>query len=123
MVIIDSAVYENIEGYILFIIRENMCSRTRSKKKAKEMIDSLLRYLGGAINFNISPYKEFGNPQGYRLYPYQDKKSKATWGFAYERLENGDAIVRGMKNTKLIKESDGLDKIMSLMERLDNLYK
>ena len=62
------------------------------------------------VSYRISPYKQFGNPQGYRLYVYKAPLSKSQWGFAHQRFDDGNIIVRGMINMKLIRESDGIDK-------------
>ncbi len=123
MVIINKSVYKNIRRYTRYIIKENLCSEQRAIEKVTLMIRSLIQGLSGCVTHRLSPYKKFGNPQGYRLYVYKDPKSKTQWGFAYEKLVNGDIIVHGMKNMQLIKEEKIIQQVLSLMERLDNLYK
>ena len=123
MVIFDKCVYKRIRSYSKYIVKENMCSIERTIEKVTTMIRTVIKDIDSNVTYRISPYKQFGNPQGYHLYVYKDRCSKSQWGFAYQRFDDGNIIVRGMTNMKLIKESNDLDKIMSLMERLDNLYK
>jgi hypothetical protein len=123
MVIFDKSVYKSIRKYSKYIIRENMCSIERTIEKVTLMVRTVMNDLDSCVSYRTSPYKQFGNPQGYRLYVYKDPHSKSQWGFAHQRFDDGNIIVRGMINMKLIRESDGIDKVLSLMERVDNLYK
>ena len=122
MVIIDSSVYKKLDDYIAYIVRENQCSRGRAKQKVLEILQSLENNLGGIVTHRISPYKQFRNPQGYRLYIYKDPKSKTQWRFAYEKFENGNVIVHAMANMKLIKEFQVPIGVISLIERMNKLY-
>lgn len=122
MVIIDSSIYRKLDDYIAYIVRENQCSRDRAKQKVMDILQSLENNLGGIVTHRISPYKQFGNPQGYRLFVYKDPKSKTQWGFAYEKFENGNVIVHAMTNMKLIKEFQVPIGIISLIERMNKLY-
>lgn len=123
MIIFSTNVHKAIFSYASYLIQESMCSYEKTIEKIDLMYNTLLQNIGGIVTHRISPYKQFGNPQGYRLYVYRDSRSKSQWGFAYEKLSNGDVVVWGMTNMKLIKESNSLENIMSLMERLDNLYR
>ena len=67
------------------------------------MIQAINSYLGGFVNYRLSPYKELGKEKGCRLYVYKDNKSKTQWGFAYKELDNNSVIVLYMKNLKLIR--------------------
>ena len=122
MVIIDSCVYRKLDDYVAYIVRENQCSRDRAKQKVLDILQSLENNLGSIATHRLSPYKQFGKPQGYRLYVYKDPKSKAQWGFAYEKFENGNVIVHAMTNMKLIKEFQVPTGIISLIERMNKLY-
>lgn len=122
MVIIDSCVYRKLDDYVAYIVRENQCSRDRAKQKILDILQSLENNLGGIVTHRISPYKQFGKPQGYRLYVYKDHKSNTQWGFAYEKFENGNVIVHAMTNMKLIKEVQVPIGIISLIERMNKLY-
>lgn len=123
MVTFDKCVYKIIRKYSKYIVKENLCSIERTIEKVTTMIRTVIKDIDGSVIYRLSPYKQFGNPQGYRLYVYKDPRSKSQWGFAYQRFDDGNIIVRGMINMKLIKESDDLSRIMSLMERIDNIYK
>ena len=123
MIIVSTNVHKTIFRYASYLIQESMCSYERTIEKIDSMYNDIMQNIGGIITHRISPYKQFGNPQGYRLYVYKDSRSKSQWGFAYEKLPNGDVVICGMTNMKLIKESDELSRIMSLMERIDNIYK
>ena len=113
---------QKLDDYIVYIVRENQCSRGRAKQKILEILQSLENNLGAIVTHCIFPYKQFGNPQGYRLYVYKDPKSKTQWGFVYEKFENGNVIVHAMTNMKLIKEFLVPIGAISLMERMDKLY-
>lgn len=123
MVIFDKSVYKSIRRYSKYILKENLCSVERTIEKVTLMVRTVMTDLNSCVSYRISPYKQFGNPQGYRLYVYKDPHSKSQWGFAHQRFDDGNIIVRGMINMKLIRESEELDKVLSLMERLDKLYK
>ena len=123
MVTFDKCVYKRIRKYSKYIVKENLCSIERTIEKVTTMIRTVIKDIDGGVIYRLSLYKQFGNPQGYRLYVYKDPRSKSQWGFAYEKLPNGDVVICGMTNMKLIKESDDLNMIMSLMERIDNIYK
>ena len=58
--------------------------------------NDISKYLGGIVTHRISPYKQFGNPQGHRLYVYKDSRSKSQWEFAYEKQPGGDVVIWGI---------------------------
>ena len=55
------------------------------------------------VSTYILLHKQFGNPQGYRLYVHKDSRSHSQWGFAYKKLPSGDVVIWGMTNMKLIR--------------------
>ena len=106
MILIKPNVYEVIDDYVNYLIREDITSQERAYEKRDLMIQSLKKNLGGIVIHRLSDFDSFGKAEGYRLYIYTDTKSKTRWAFTYQRFEekdgNANVIVYGMKNSKLI---------------------
>ena len=103
MIIISQNVYEVIDDYTHYLIREGLTTNNRAKQKRREITQAINSNLGGILTHRPSPYQELGKNKGCLLYVYKDRKSKTQWGFAYKRFNN-DVIVYSMRNLKLVRD-------------------
>lgn len=120
MIVIDENVFKVIKTYASYLAKEAGLTKNRIDEKTRLMLQVLHQNLGGMVSHRPSPYKLFGGSQGYKLYVYTDPWSKTQWGFAHEEFDDGNVIVRGMTNMKMIKEDydDGQLQILDFMKRL-----
>ncbi len=112
MILIKPDIYNLIESYVHYLVKEGITSQERAFEKKKFMIESLHSSLGGILTHRSSPYCGLGKNEGCLLYVYRDFKSKTQWGFAYKRFEDNNVIVYYMKNLKLLKEDKYLKVIL-----------
>jgi len=105
MILIAERVYNILEIYREYLIREGLTSKERAKEKVDLIIQALNYNLGGIVTHRLSPYKELGNAERCFLYVYKDSKSKSQWGFAYKRFDENNVIVYYMINLKLVRDS------------------
>lgn len=100
MILIRPDVYEVIDQYTQYLIKEGLTSKNRAHQKRTAIIQAIHSNIGGLHTHRPSPYIALGKNTGCRLYVYKDPRSKTQWGFAYKRFDN-DAIVYFMRNLKL----------------------
>ena len=105
MIIIGQKVYQVIDEYTEYLIREGLTSIERAIQKRMEITQAIHSNLWEIVNYRFSPYKDLGKDESCRLYVYKDSKSKTLWGFAYKQFDGNNVIVYYMKNMKLVKEN------------------
>jgi len=103
MIIISQNVYDIIDGYTEYLIREGLTTNNRANQKRAEIMQAINSNLGGILNHRLSPYRELGKAEHCRLYVYKDPKSKTQWGFAYKQYGGDNVIVYHMRNLKLVR--------------------
>ena len=105
MILIKPGVYNILNQYHDYLVKESLTSKRRAREKKNLIIQALHERLGGIVRYRFSAYQSFGAPEGYRLYVYKDPKSKTQWGFIHQEFyEDGylNVIVYDMKNMLLV---------------------